>query len=284
MKSSGITTFPKITGTVKTLQSTIQKAMFQLKYNKKITFRFVKSFLLIGSALFIFSACKKDSREEIFPASLTVVNAIDDASSFMTVYFGETTPKYYINLAFIENGKSLDYATNKTNQRLMVFLNHDTLNKAPITTTRLSVESAGIYTHFIYGNPTQLKEKTIKENLPQRSLQDSAAQLRIINLYHNRSIDVIQLQPAGGTIVSDLKYEQLSAFISVPINGSFEKFQFQINDHETGDMLGLLEEYNLFGGGSFNTNWLFKPRTMIVSGMWAGAGSSSAKVSTIGHF
>jgi hypothetical protein len=259
--------------------------MLQLKNKKYFTIRFLKTLLLIGSVLLTFSACKKVLKEEIFPASLTVVNAINDNTSFMRVYFGETNPKIYNRLASIDNGKSWDYATNKTDQPLTVFLNNDTLNKdEPLIKTRLSLESAGIYTHFIYGSPTQVKEKTIKEDLPQRSLQDSSAQLRIINLYENSAIDVVQLEPAGGTIVSDLKYEQLSAFIRVPIDRNFKQFRFQIKDHETGSILAILVDDNTDFYGAFNPNWLFKTRTMLVNGKWTGAGNSSATVTTIGHF
>ncbi|QEC42143.1 hypothetical protein [Pseudobacter ginsenosidimutans] len=259
--------------------------MLQLKNKKYFTIGFLKSLLLTGSVLLTFSACKKVLKEEIFPASLTVVNAINDNTSFIRAYFGETNPKIYDRLPSIDNGKSWDYATNKTDQPLTVFLNNDTLNKdEPLIKTRLSLESAGIYTHFIYGSPTQVKEKTTKDDLPRRSQQDSSAQLRIINLYESRAIDVVQLEPAGGTIVSDLKYEQLSAFIRVPIDRNFQEFRFQIKDHETGSTLAILIDVNMNWDGALNSNWLFKARTMVVNGKWTGTGNSSAKVTTIGHF
>jgi hypothetical protein len=93
------------------------------------------------------------------------------------------------------------------------------------------------------------------------------------------------LEPAAGTIVTDLAYEQLSDFIRVPVNPSVQNFRFEVKDHGTGITLATLLEVNIYPGSSLlNIQWLFKSRTMLVSGTWTDIDNFSAKATSIGHF
>ncbi|RFS19939.1 hypothetical protein DVR12_19610 [Chitinophaga silvatica] len=255
--------------------------MFQFSYKK-----YFKAGVLVGGMLMFGISCKKDSPKELFPASLTIVNGINDNSSFLTAYFGNSQPKFYIRLSYISNGSSFDYATEKMNQPLTLFKNNDTLQpNKPFLKTNLELEAGGIFTHFVYGSPTQVKQKTIKEQLPSRSLNDSVANLRIINLFDNRPIDVVQLEPVPGTMVTNLAYEQLSDFIKVPVNASVMNFRFEVRDHATGAKLATLSEVNIYPGSTTqNSQWLFKARTMLVTGTWTAEGVFSARAKSIGHF
>jgi hypothetical protein len=255
--------------------------MFQFSYK-----RCFKAGLLAGGMLISGASCKKESREEIFPASLTIVNGINDNTSFLSAYFGSSQPKYYNRLTYIGTGNSFDYATDKMDQPVTLFRNYDTLqpNKSFLKTT-LELTPAGIYTHFVYGSPTQAKQKTVKEQLPPRNLNDSVAQLRIINLFDNRPIDVVQLEPVPGTMVINLAYEQLSGFIKVPVNTSVNNFRFEVRDHATGVTLTTITEVNIYPGTTtLNPQWLFKARTMLVTGTWTAERVFSARAKSIGHF
>lgn len=255
--------------------------MFQFSYKK-----YFKAAVLAGSMMILGISCKKELREEIFPASLTIVNGINDNTSFVTAYFGSSQPKTYSRLAYISNGSSFDYATDKMDQPVTLFRNHDTLQPSkPFLKTSLQLEQGGIFTHFVYGSPGQVKQKTIKEQLPTRSLNDSVVNLRIINLFDNRPIDVVQLEPVPGTMVTDLAYEQLSDFIKVPVTVSVQNFRFEVRDHATGATLTTLTDVNMYPGATTpNNQWLFKARTMLVTGTWTGAGVFSARAKSIGHF
>lgn len=255
--------------------------MFQFSYK-----RCFKAGLLAIGILISGTSCKKESREEIFPASLTIVNGINDNTSFLTVYFGNSQPKFYGRLSYIGSGNSFDYATDKMNQPVTLFRNYDTLQpNNPFLKTTLELDTGGIFTHFVYGSPAKVKQKTIKEQLPPRSLNDSVAHLRIINLFDNRPIDVVQLEPVPGTMVTNLAYEQLSGFIKVPVNASVNNFRFEVRDHATGVTLATMSEVNIYPGTTTqNTQWLFKARTMLVTGTWTAAGVFSARVKSIGHF
>ena len=255
--------------------------MFQFRYKK-----YFKAIVLAGGMLISGISCKKELREEIFPASLTIVNGVNDTTSFLTVYFGNSQPKIYGRLSYISNGSSFDYATDKMNQPVTLFRNNDTLQpNKPFLKTNLELAPGGIFTHFVYGSPTQVKQKTIKEQLPPRSLNDSVAHLRIINLFDNRPIDVVQLEPVAGTMVSNLAYEQLSGFIKVPVNASVMNFRFEVRDHATGIRLATMSDINIYPGTTTqNTQWLFKARTMLVTGTWTSEGVFSARATSIGHF
>jgi hypothetical protein len=233
--------------------------MFRFSYKK-----YLKACVLAGGILISGASCKKEFPAEIFPASLTIVNGINDNTSFLSAYFGNSQPKFYNILAYISNGSSLDYGTNKMDQPLTLFINYDTLqpNKAFLKTS-LKLEPGGIFTHFIYGSPTGVKQKTVKEQLPSRSLTDSVANLRIINLFDNRPIDVVQLEPVPGTMVANLPYEQLTDFIKVPVNASVMNFRFEVRDHATGVKLATMTEQNIFPGSvTMNSAWLFKARSL----------------------
>ncbi len=234
----------------------------------------------------VFSACKKEGPAEVYPASFTIVNAVNDNSSYLRTYFGETQPKIYARLASIINGRSLDYATDKMNLPVRLYRNDDTLKSdQPFLQNRLTLEPGGIFTHFVYGSPARVQQKTVKEKLPSRSLNDSVVNLRIINLFENRAVDVIQLEPVPGTMVTNLAYEQLSDFMKVPANASVKNFRFEIKDHATGATLATMSETNIYPGTIIpNAAWLFKARTMLVTGTWTGAGNFSARATSIGHF
>ncbi|WP_436487981.1 hypothetical protein [Chitinophaga sp. ARDCPP14] len=255
--------------------------MFQFSYKECF-----KAVLLAGGMLIAGTSCKKELREEIFPASLTIVNGVNDNTSSLLAYFGNSQPKYYNRLSYIVSGGSFDYATDKMNQPVTVFRNYDTLqSNNPFLKTTLQLEPGGIYTHFVYGSPAKVQQKTVKEQLPSRSLNDSVVNLRIINLFDNRPIDVVQLEPVPGTMVTDLAYEQLSGFIKVPANVSVNNFRFEVRDHATGFTLTTLSSENIAPGTTTpNTQWLFKARTMLVTGTWTSEGVFSARAKTIGHF
>ncbi|MEI3800507.1 MULTISPECIES: hypothetical protein [unclassified Chitinophaga] len=255
--------------------------MFQFSYKKCF-----KAVLLAGGLLIAGTSCKKESREEIFPASLTIVNGVNDNTSFLLAYFGNSQPKYYSRLSYIVSGSSFDYATDKMNQTVTLFRNYDTLQpNNPFLKTTLQLDPGGIYTHFVYGSPAKVQQKTVKEQLPSRSLTDSVVNLRIINLFDNRPIDVVQLKPVPGTMVTNLDYEQLTGFIKVPVTASVDSFRFEVRDHATGVTLTTLSDVNITPGSPTpNTLWLFKARTMLVTGTWTTAGVFSARAKTIGHF
>jgi hypothetical protein len=255
--------------------------MFQFSYKKCF-----KACVLAGGILILGISCKKEFPAEIFPASLTIVNGINDTTSFLLAYFGNSQPKFYNGLTYISNGSFHEYGTDKMDQPLTLFRNYDTLQPSKaFLKTSLKLEAGGIFTHFVYGSPTDVKQKTVKEQLPSRSLSDSVANLRIINLFDNRPIDVVQLEPVPGTMVANLAYEQLTDFIKVPVNASVMNFRFEVRDHATGVKLATLSEPNIIAGSTtMNTSWLFKARTMVVTGKWTAEGDFLARAKSIGHF
>lgn len=236
--------------------------------------------------LLLATACKKDEPPAIFPASLTLVNGLSDNTSFLTAYFGDTQPKYYARLVYVGSGNSYDYATDKMTQPLTLFRNNDTLQpNKPFLKTSLQLEAGGIFTCFVYGSAAQVKQKTIKEQLPARSASDSVANLRIINLFDNRPIDLVQVKPVPGTMVSNLAYEQLTDFIKVPVNASVDSFIIEVRDHATGIKLTTLADVNIYPGTTtINPSWLFKARTMVVTGTWTSESVFDARAKSIGHY
>ncbi|RXK86572.1 hypothetical protein [Filimonas effusa] len=260
--------------------------MFLVKYKNTPGARYLGTAIMVACIMWCFTACKKEMPEEIFPASLTLVNAINDNASFLNFYFGETEPKSYGRLVYAKSGESFDYVTNKMDQPVSLFRNYDTSSLSKrILQTRVQLESGGIFTHFIYGSPSNIQQKTIKENLPSRSVNDSVVNLRIINLFENRAIDVEQLEPLATTMASNIAYEQLTGFIKIPVTASVQQFRFAVKDHATGATLATFTEGNILPGATTpNLQWLFKARTMLVTGTWGNAGSYSAKITTIGHF
>ncbi|SEW52823.1 hypothetical protein [Chitinophaga arvensicola] len=254
--------------------------MFQFSFKK-----YFNAGLLAGGIMLLAASCKKDVPVAQFPASLTIVNGINDNTSFFTTYFGTTRPKYYIYLSYVGSGRSLDYATDKMDLPLTLFRNFDTLQPKPFVVNNLKLEPGGIFTHFVYGSPTQVKQKTVKEQLPSRSLNDSVANLRIINLFENRPIDVLQLEPEAKVMVSNLAYEQLTGFIKVPTTMAVKNYRFEVRDHATGVKLATLSEENILSGtASPNNNWLFRARTMLVTGTWSSESVFSVRATSIGHF
>lgn len=242
--------------------------------------------VLAAGMLLLGTACKKEQPAAIFPASLTLVNGLSDNTSYLTVYFGSTQPKYYARLMYIGSGSYFGYATGETNLPVTLFRNNDTLQpNKPFLKTSLPLEAGGIYTYFVYGSTSDVKQKTVKEQLPSRSLSDSVANLRVINLFDNRPIDVVELEPVEETLVANLAYEALSDFIKVPANLSVQNFRFEVRDHATGATLTTMSDVNVYPGTTtLNTGWLFKARTMVVTGTWTSESVFSARAKSIGHY
>jgi hypothetical protein len=247
----------------------------------------LKAILLAGCFICLFVSCKKYAIEKQFPASLTIVNAINDNSSVLSPYFGEDRPKVFLKLIRLNSGYSYQYGTEKTDQPLKLFLNNDTLPKdRPIVDERIKLEAGEIYTHFIYGSATLPKEKTIKESIPGYSMYDSVTNLRIINLFENRSIDIVQIEPTIQTLASNLKYEELTGFIRLPFTSAVTNLQFEIRDHVTGIVLTSFyaPDPNIPGLQIALRDWLYRSNTLTVTGKWNDASSFNAKAAQVRHF
>ncbi|PUZ30046.1 hypothetical protein GA0116948_10133 [Chitinophaga costaii] len=255
--------------------------MFQFSYKK-----YFKAGVVAISMLLLGTSCKKDMPDEVYPASVTIVNGINDNTTLLSAYFGDTQPKIYGLLSYIYPGNTINYATNKQVLPVTLYKNYDTVSPIkPFLKTSLPLELGSIYTHFVYGSASAVKQMTIKEQIPLRDKNDSVAYLRIINLFDNRAIDVLQLEPVPGTMVSNLAYEQLTDFIKVPDNSAVYNFRFEVRDHATGEILATFTDINIYTGTTtLNTQWLFKARTLLVSGTYTAAGNFTARAKSFGHF
>lgn len=235
----------------------------------------------------LLTSCKKYVREEQYPASLTIVNALNDNTTPFYIYFGEDRPKLFLKLQRLYSGNFLQYGTEKREQPVSLFLNADTLAKdQPAITNRLPLEEAGIYTHFIYGGAGQFKTKTVKENIPGFSMYDSVTNLRVVNFFENRSIDVIQILPTVKTLATDVKYEEITSFQKLPFTNAVTNFRFEIRDHATGTVLTTFYSPRIDIPGSEipRSEWLYRSRTLSVSGKWNNTSSFNAAVAAVNHF
>lgn len=259
--------------------------MFLSIYNTTNKLLKIKNIVLVGGLLLTLVSCKKYAREEKFPASVTFVNAINDNTSTLYPYFGEGRPKAFSFINKRTNGSGWQYGTNKTELFLKYFLNNDTLPKdLPVFEKKLNLESGEVYTHFLYGSIGQLKDKMIREAIPGFSMKDSVTNVRFINLFENRAVDVVQTAPVAETLASDLKYEELTAFIRIPCTVAVMNYRFEIKDHATGTLLSTLSATNNSGNNIVSSDWLYRSKTLTVMGKWSSTTSFAAKVATVRHF
>lgn len=239
--------------------------------------------LLINCILLV--SCKKETMKEIYPASITFVNAVNDNTSGFYGFFKEGEPEEFAKLKRIVNNNYFHYATKYADPSIKFYINSDTLAKdKPALTPRLHVEAGGIYTHFIYGSKEQLKEKTIHESIPGYSRADSVTNVRMINLFEDRSIDIELLQPYAQILATDLKYEQLTGFIKLPCDKSVTAYQFQFRDHLTGNVLATFSN-SISGPSADNrTQWIYRSTTLTLSGQWIDENTSNPQIFTVWHF
>lgn len=241
---------------------------------------------MVACFLLVFTSCKKEVRVAQYPASVTFVNGLNDNSSSIRYYFGEGSPKYFKTLVQTSSGFSHQYGTEKTDLPVQMFFNADTLQKEkPGISNRLRLESGSIYTHFVYGSITGVKEKTVRENIPGYSAKDSVTNIRIINLFENRSVDVLLIEPDPKTIATDLKYEALTDFLRIRCTGNVPYYTFQVKDHATGTLLTTFTRTNAPAGTTIASgDWLFRSKTLMVTGKWNSVSDFNAKSGTISHF
>lgn len=232
-----------------------------------------------------FVACKKEGRLEQYPLSISFYNGLNDGDTKLLTAFGEERPTLFNSVFNLSNGSAREYVTLKESLQLQFYKFPDTMQKDnPIISRTLQLKNQDIYSYLIYGSAMNVKEQLIKETIPGYSMYDSVSHFRFINLFENRTVDVLLTAPEVKTLATNLAYEDMTQFIKMKSNTDVAAFTIEFKDHVTGVLLATKTIVNKSNNNAFMSNVLFKSNSHILNGTWQSETMFHATVGQMQHF
>jgi hypothetical protein len=204
--------------------------------------------------LFLMTACKKSSYNNILPvAALNVINAAPDVPS-MNVSFADTATAFYKYQNPISYGASYEFSPTPEQVPVVIVSSADTLS--PIYQATLSLKDRGIYSLYVLGGVAKGDVLFMQDSIPVYT--DSSAGIRFINCSaDNRPFTVNLLgNDPSQTEVAGLSYKQISAFKPYDARIIGGSYTFEIRDPALPDPIA-----------TFSWNYILnKNYTVVISG------------------
>jgi hypothetical protein len=246
--------------------------------------RFMQQIIYPLVAVILFSAlgaCKKINFEGS-PGVLAIFNSLDNQVNLYTNFSGSQdfqyrTAKLIQNNQFQPNQNRI--TLNKNPQSLALYASTDTLPKdAPVLNLELDINAGDIYSLFVYGSKEDAKHLLLKESIPGVLEKDSLTWVRFINLsgYPHISLNIAGNTP--GSLVSDLPFEQNTAFIHLDANHAVNNYVFEVRDKNTGDLLFAYSTDKINDYKNLFNPWFNKPNTLVFAGKPGGTGTNAPKL------
>lgn len=237
-----------------------------------------------------FSACKKDEIAEKHPASLQLLNAMNDGLTLRVNMSGNHPIRYSEALLLSNYGM---YVQNNDlipvinfPQRIDFYAGADTMpHNSPVLSTTLHLEEGKIYSLFIHGDKNTAAYSLFQDNIPPIKRDDSVTHIRFANFSETQAISVNIKGEAIGSFIQNLHYKSLADFIEMKADHTVPDYEFEIRDQSTGTLLAtFVTEYLATRASPFSPNeWLNKSHTLVVTGKAGGSGSNAIKVIKMSH-
>jgi hypothetical protein len=245
-------------------------------------------FLLLCTAfllIMVVNACSKRELNPGTPATIQVFNALNDGSAvYMT--FSDKRPAVFKTTRLITVNTAGRLTLDASPLPVQLYSRPDTMSKdAPILTANLDFERGAIYSMFIYGSKSSAKHIWHKDQIPPLGMSDSTTHIRFANFSEEQNISVnIKGQPVG-SFIQQIQLRSFSDFIELSANKSVVKYEFEIRDLATGDLITtyVADKVNDFTGNSGNNAWYNKSNTLVLVGKQGGTGTAQPKVIIMPH-
>lgn len=231
-----------------------------------------------------FAGCRKDKASDEHPASVQVMNVMNDGVALYTNLSG----KHPVNFSASMNLENKFFLRprytlwiNTFPQAIDFYARPDTMpHNKPVYSTTLNVKAGSTYSLFIHGSKSGVAHTLVDDHFPAFSA-DSATYVRIANFSEGQPISVNLKGAANGSFVPNLPFSAVSEFITIPAGRSVKFFEFEIRDQLTGD---LLATYSTIQVDATSQNpWFFKPNTLVFTGIRNSPSPNNQKIVWMSH-
>jgi hypothetical protein len=216
-------------------------------------------------------SCKKQRAVESNFAVLHIVGAIKDNKYVVTNFKGTQPLPNYLAAARIGTFQTPfpgRYYIAEPQQPLAFYTFPDTMpGSKPVLSMNLQLQKDVLYTLFVAGTTSSLDTVLIKENLPVIAIKDSVSAVRFVNLMSGAPVSVNLKGEPYGSALQSLPYMGVSAYARYPIRHYITRYEFEVRDAATGDLLVTYTDEEVdpyMSGGALN--WLSKARTQVIAG------------------
>lgn len=227
-------------------------------------------YLSLLSMLVITGSCKKQQTVESNFAVLHIVGIIKDNQYVVTNFKGAQPLSNYLGASRIGTFQAAfpgKYFITEPQQPLAFYAFPDTMpGSKPVLNMTLQLQKDALYTLFVAGTTSALDTVLVKENLPVIPVKDSVSAVRFVNLMSGAPVSVnLKGQPHGSAIQS-LPYKGISAYAHYPIRHYITRYEFEVRDVATGNLLVTYVDEQAAPNESGALNWLSKARTHVIGG------------------
>lgn len=243
---------------------------------------------IIASAVLLFviffAGCRKDQASDDHPASVQVMNVMNDGVALYTNLSGKNPVNFSASMN-LENKfffrPRYTLLINSFPQSMDFYARPDTMpHNKPVYSTTLNVKAGSTYSLFIHGSKSGVAHTLVDDHFPAVSA-DSVTYIRIANFSEGQPISVNLKGAANGSFVQNLPFSTVSEFIALPASRSVKFFEFEIRDQLTGDLLATYSTLQV--DAIFQNPWVFKPNTLVFTGIRNSPSPNNQKIVWMSH-
>lgn len=239
--------------------------------------------------IMLLTACSKRDVNPGNPDTIQVFNALNDGTN-LYITFTDTRPPVFRTLRLLSNrvygNANGRFNLNTSPQPFQLYSRFDTLAKdGPVLEGSLEYEKGSLYSLFVYGSKSTTKYVLHKDNIPPLGMEDSITNIRFANFSEDQVISVnLKGQPAG-SFVQQIPAQGISDFTALSANRSVVKYEFEIRDFNTGDLITswVADKVNDFTANTGINPWYNKSNTAILVGKQGGTGALLPRVIMMAH-
>jgi hypothetical protein len=239
-------------------------------------------YLLLLLSMIVAGACSKQKTPEESPATVMLFNALEDGLSVRANLSGQH-PIQYITALTLPPRNHTKAHSKQTVQAFAFYASADTMPKdEPVWSGDLPLQRGNIYSLFLYNDQQQAATLWIEEKLPGFS-KDSVIYIRFANLSNGQPVSVNLQGKPHGSLIGQLDFKALSAFIPLPADKSVTDYVFEVRDVATEE---LLAAYTAYGVGDYSgiNNSLHRPWTLVLTGKRGGTGENLPQLTFFPNF
>jgi hypothetical protein len=235
------------------------------------------------------SACSKNEVTTGSPATVQIYNALNDGTA-LYVDRSEEGPVYFkFNRLLTSNtyvlGMNVQYF-DIPNPTIAFYSAPDTLTKdAPLLKSVFNFDPGGIYSLFVYGSKATPGYTIMKDIIPPLKGVDSVTNIRFANFSEDQAISINLKDQPSGSFISEVSLGTASAFIELSANNAVAKYDFEIRDQITGELLASFtaDKVNDHTNNNGSNLWYNKSNTLVFVGKKGETGLLLPRVIKMSH-
>lgn len=243
--------------------------------------------LLLCCCSILAASCKKNNDNYGNPATVQLLNAMDDGMQLLVNYSGTHPIRYNRSLELWNKYYSRENSItiHQLPQSLALYSKEDTLPKdLPVLNPDLDLVQGGAYSFIAYGSKANPEFLLNKDDHTTGDIRDSLTFIRVINLWKGQKISVNLKDKPVGSVAQDVDYKQVTAFKGFDVKMSVVEHVFEFRDQASGTLLLSYTVAGFYDPFTTKNTWLNRTNTLVLTGHINGAGINEPLVVHMPHF